>query len=156
GARAFVPVRGGRSPLPVAPGAQRRPDTEVVHTAREARRAPSILTFCHAPARHLRSSGSIARRPTGLRLRAVERATGRTGHGTMLTLLLACGAVASVQDPVAEPPAGKPDLAVVVYSTRGDEKVHLAAANDLSPLGSYAAGAGAHELAISPDGRWLI
>lgn len=44
----------------------------------------------------------------------------------------------------------------VLYSTRGDNQVHVLAASDLSLLGSIDAGVGAHELAISGDGRWVM
>lgn len=45
---------------------------------------------------------------------------------------------------------------VVIYSTRGDEKVHVLAADDLRLLASIDAGAGLHELAVDSSGRFLI
>jgi hypothetical protein len=77
-------------------------------------------------------------------------------------LVLAPFAAAAVlaQQPAAPAPtpAGKPVATVdaVLYSTRGDEKVHLLRLPDLAPLATYDAGAGAHELAISADGRFAL
>jgi DNA-binding beta-propeller fold protein YncE len=45
---------------------------------------------------------------------------------------------------------------VVLYSTRGDERVHVLGAQDLSPLGTIDAELGSHELRASPDGRWIV
>lgn len=45
---------------------------------------------------------------------------------------------------------------VVAYSSRGDNRIHLLNADDLSPAGSIDAGIGAHELAIAPGGRWVM
>jgi hypothetical protein len=60
-------------------------------------------------------------------------------------------------DPVpATQPAAPPTIAAALYSTRGDDTVHLLSLPDLQPLHSYDAGAGAHELAISSDGRWAL
>jgi YVTN family beta-propeller protein len=60
----------------------------------------------------------------------------------------------------AEPPAksAEPEAtrAVVLYSTRQDEKLHVLDAGDLSLVGSHPLGVGAHELAVSPDMRWVI
>ncbi|MDX2114307.1 MAG: hypothetical protein SFZ24_01630 [Planctomycetota bacterium] len=44
----------------------------------------------------------------------------------------------------------------VVYSTRGDNRVHIVSASDLSAVASIDVGLGAHELAVSDDGRWLL
>ena len=56
--------------------------------------------------------------------------------------------------PVAATPP--PTVAALLYSTRGDEKVHLLSLPELKPLHVYDAGAGAHELAISADGRYAL
>lgn len=66
-------------------------------------------------------------------------------HAGLLLGLTAC-AVRAEANPVD----------AVIYSTRGDTKVHILAAGDLSPLGSIDIGVGAHELACSNDGRWVI
>lgn len=58
--------------------------------------------------------------------------------------------------PIGTAPAAKATIAAAIYSTRGDEKAHLVSLPDLRPLAVYDAGAGAHELAISADGRWAI
>jgi YVTN family beta-propeller protein len=58
-----------------------------------------------------------------------------------------------------EPPANKAEdaaRAVVIYSTRQDEKLHVLDANDLSLVSTHALGLGAHELAVSPDMRWAL
>jgi YVTN family beta-propeller protein len=63
-----------------------------------------------------------------------------------------------VQDPPA-PSAATPAIAnpaVILYSTRGDSKLHVLSADDLSLIGSHDLGVGAHELAVSPDGRWAV
>jgi YVTN family beta-propeller protein len=60
---------------------------------------------------------------------------------------------------VDDPPAKKAAEAVrtvVIYSTRQDEKLHVLDANDLSLVATHALGLGAHELALSPDMRWVI
>ena len=44
----------------------------------------------------------------------------------------------------------------VIYSTRGDEKVHVLSAADLRPLATIDAGAGLHEVAIDSTGRYLM
>jgi len=74
--------------------------------------------------------------------------------------------VAAAQKPqVATPPtatndapttASPPTIPAVLYSTHGDEKVHLLSLPELKPLHVYDAGAGAHELAISADGRYAL
>jgi YVTN family beta-propeller protein len=56
----------------------------------------------------------------------------------------------------APPSAPAPTIAAVIYATRGSDQVHLLSLPDLQPLHSYDAGAGAHELAISADGRWAL
>lgn len=60
----------------------------------------------------------------------------------------------------ARPPAAPAEAAktrpVVVYSTRGDNKLHVLDAADLALIGSHDLGLGAHELTVSPDGRWLL
>ncbi len=71
--------------------------------------------------------------------------------------------------PIATQPAGTPKVeakpddkpkpktrAVLLYSTRGDNKVHVLDAGDLSLISSHDLGLGAHELAVSPDGRWAF
>ena len=78
------------------------------------------------------------------------------------TVLAFCPALALPQQPSSEPaPAATPaaatsTIAAAIYSTRGDNRVHLVALPDLRPLHVYDAGAGAHELAISADGRWAL
>lgn len=47
-------------------------------------------------------------------------------------------------------------VSAVIYSTRGDEKVHVLAADDLRLLATIDAGAGLHELAIDSSGRYLM
>ena len=76
-------------------------------------------------------------------------------------VVLAAAAAAAPQAPArpAPPPpaeASPPADAAALYSTRGDEKVHLVSLPDLRSLASYDAGAGAHELAISADGRFAL
>lgn len=44
----------------------------------------------------------------------------------------------------------------MVYATRGGNRVHVLDAATLTPLLAVDVGAGAHETAISPDGRWLV
>ncbi|MCU0862762.1 MAG: hypothetical protein MUC36_03130 [Planctomycetes bacterium] len=81
------------------------------------------------------------------------------------SVVLALFPVRPQQPPPAEPvpatqpapqPATPPTIAAAIYSTRGDNMVHLLSLPDLQPLHSYDAGAGAHELAISADGRWAL
>lgn len=48
------------------------------------------------------------------------------------------------------------EIEAVIYSTRGDEKVHVLAADDLRLLATIDAGAGLHELAIDSSGRYLM
>ncbi len=64
--------------------------------------------------------------------------------------------VASAQRAAAEPAPPAPTISAALYATRGDEKVHLLALPGLQPVASYDAGAGAHELAISADGRFAL
>jgi DNA-binding beta-propeller fold protein YncE len=45
---------------------------------------------------------------------------------------------------------------VFLYSTRGDERVHVASVAGLLPIRTIEAGVGAHELAMSPDGRRAV
>lgn len=45
---------------------------------------------------------------------------------------------------------------VIAYSTRDDRRVHVLRADDLSLTASIDAGAGATELVIAPEGRWLV
>ncbi len=45
---------------------------------------------------------------------------------------------------------------VFLYSTRGDNKMHVVDAADLSLITSHDLGIGAHEFVVSPDGRWAI
>lgn len=56
--------------------------------------------------------------------------------------------------PTATPPAPLPTAAVLV-STRGDNAVRLFS-TDLKEIARLDAGLGAHELAVSPDGRWAL
>lgn len=57
----------------------------------------------------------------------------------------------------AEAPAKTaPTVDAALYSTRGDDKAHLLRLPDLAPIATYDAGAGAHELAISADGRYAL
>ncbi|MDX2017019.1 MAG: hypothetical protein SFY95_05175 [Planctomycetota bacterium] len=44
----------------------------------------------------------------------------------------------------------------VIYSTRGDEKIHVLAAADLAPMASIVVGAGLHEVALDSSGRFLM
>jgi DNA-binding beta-propeller fold protein YncE len=71
-----------------------------------------------------------------------------------------CCAFLSAQATEAAPPpvavAPPPRAAIAVYSTRGDDRIHFVTADTLEPLGSHEVGAGAHELAISDDGRWVM
>lgn len=54
------------------------------------------------------------------------------------------------------PPSKAETVPALLYSTRGDERVHLLSLPELRPIHRYEAGAGAHELAISADGRWAL
>jgi DNA-binding beta-propeller fold protein YncE len=58
--------------------------------------------------------------------------------------------------PTPEPAPKPATLAPVLYSTRGDNKVHVLAADDLRLLASIDAQAGAHELAIDSTGRFAL
>lgn len=69
------------------------------------------------------------------------------------TALLAQQPTRPTAPPAPQEPATRP---AVLYSTRGDQRVHMLSLPDLKPLWAYEAGAGAHELAISADGRWAI
>lgn len=79
---------------------------------------------------------------------------------TTLPLVAAAQTPAAPVTPPREsealPPQSPPTVAAVLYSTRGDEKVHLLSLPELKPLHVYDAGAGAHELAISADGRYAL
>lgn len=57
---------------------------------------------------------------------------------------------------LAQAPTPPATVPAAIYSTRGDDRVHLVSLPDLQPLHTYDAGAGAHELAISRDGRFAI
>ncbi len=71
-------------------------------------------------------------------------------------MLLATAAVAlSLSTSPAPTPTPTP-TAVLAYATRGDNTIHLVSAADLSPIASIPVGLGAHEIAFSSDGRWLI
>lgn len=59
-------------------------------------------------------------------------------------------------EPAALPkPAELVRREVAIYSTRGDNKLHVVESGPLKPIASIDIGLGAHELAISPDGRWV-
>jgi len=45
---------------------------------------------------------------------------------------------------------------VVLYSTRGDIRIHALSAVDLSHQWSFELGIGAHELICSPDSKWAL
>jgi DNA-binding beta-propeller fold protein YncE len=74
----------------------------------------------------------------------------------MILSLLLCGATPLT--PVAQDAPARPAATtdVLLYSTRGDERVHLVSAADLTPIAAIEVEAGAHELAISADGRFAI
>jgi DNA-binding beta-propeller fold protein YncE len=83
----------------------------------------------------------------------------------LLAAILLPLVAAAQKPPIATPPAATsdapaiaspPTIPAVLYSTRGDEKVHLLSLPELKPLHVYDAGAGAHELAISADGRYAL
>lgn len=74
----------------------------------------------------------------------------------MLTLLTAVLCCASTPPLAAEPNAPGKLIDAIVYATRGDSKVHILDAATFKPLTSIDVGVGAHETAISPDGRWLL
>jgi DNA-binding beta-propeller fold protein YncE len=67
-------------------------------------------------------------------------------------------AAAVAQDAAASRAESSPTsrATTVLYSTRGDERLHLADARDLRPLASIDVGLGAHELAVSSDGRYAV
>lgn len=69
---------------------------------------------------------------------------------------LALCSVALPQPDAPPAPAEASRPTVAVYSTRGDNRIHFLAAETLAPLGSHEVQAGAHELAISGDGRWVM
>lgn len=56
----------------------------------------------------------------------------------------------------ATPPPKVETVPALLYSTRGDDMVHMLSLPGLRPMHRYEAGAGAHELAISADGRWAL
>ena len=70
--------------------------------------------------------------------------------------LTLCLAILIAQATEPEPPAPPLRTAVAVYSTRGDNRIHFVDADTLAPLRSHEVGIGAHELAISTDGRWVM
>ncbi len=71
-----------------------------------------------------------------------------------------------VQQPETKPEVAKPEtpgtaatpkpIAAVLYATRGDNKVHVLAADDLRLLKSIDVGLGAHEIAIDATGRFAM
>lgn len=78
-------------------------------------------------------------------------------------LVAAIATAAFGTHPATESPAAKnaataqtKSVPVVIYSTRGDEKVHVLAADDLRLLATIDAGAGLHELAVDSSGRFLV
>jgi YVTN family beta-propeller protein len=62
---------------------------------------------------------------------------------------------AATSTPATNEPAPKP-IAAVLYATRGDNKIHVLAADDLRLLKSIDAGLGAHELAVDATGRFAM
>ncbi|MFN7314914.1 MAG: YncE family protein [Phycisphaerae bacterium] len=90
----------------------------------------------------------------------------RSLRSTLPCALVACiAAVASgthAAQPAAENTADKAaapstkQVTAVIYSTRGDEKIHVLNASDLSLLASIDTGAGLHELAVDSSGRFLV
>jgi DNA-binding beta-propeller fold protein YncE len=57
----------------------------------------------------------------------------------------------------ASSPRANPALReTILYSTRGDNRLHILDAKDLSLIASHDIGLGAHELVVSPEGRWVI
>lgn len=80
-----------------------------------------------------------------------------------VTLVLALAATLHSSAARLTQPDGQPEikpetsrLDAVIYSTRGDESVHILAADDLRHLASIPVGAGLHELAIDSSGRYLM
>jgi DNA-binding beta-propeller fold protein YncE len=101
--------------------------------------------------------------PRSLSLPAVVAiALRRLARGLFVATTLPLVAGAQTPEAPAKPPRESeaqqqpPTVAAVLYSTRGDEKVHLLSLPELKPLHVYDAGAGAHELAISADGRYAL
>ena len=73
------------------------------------------------------------------------------------SLFVGCALASALASQQTTPSAKAPaTIAAALYSTRGDDKVHLVSLPELKPLATYDAGAGAHELAISADGRWAL
>lgn len=70
------------------------------------------------------------------------------------TVLVACVWMSSFGPAPAAAAAETVDA--IAYCTRADNKLHLLSASDLKELDTYDLGLGAHEMAISPDGRWLV
>ncbi len=70
-------------------------------------------------------------------------------------MVMSASSLSAIAQPVQAPPKTKP-IDAVIYSTRGDEKVHVLAADDLRLLATIDAGAGLHELAIDSSGRYLM
>lgn len=64
----------------------------------------------------------------------------------------------ALADPSPAPPqAGNHRLVdAVIYATRSDNRLHMVDAKDLSPICSLNADLGAHETAVSSDGRWAV
>ncbi len=80
------------------------------------------------------------------------------GCVAMLGVCLAMQTLAT-PDPaagLANPPKVESRREVAIYSTRGDNRLHIVDATDLAIVRSIDVGLGAHELAISPDGRWAV
>lgn len=73
-----------------------------------------------------------------------------------LFAVITLSALCAAEPPAAGPKAATPLRDGVLYSTRGDNRVHAVSLPDLAPLGAIEAGLGAHELAISTDGRWAM
>jgi YVTN family beta-propeller protein len=74
-------------------------------------------------------------------------------------------AVVSISQPTPTPAPAPSDaapqgetkpIAAILYATRGDNKVHLLAADDLRLLKSIDAGLGAHEIAVDATGRFAM
>jgi len=72
------------------------------------------------------------------------------------TLLIAATATFAQAPTAAKAETKTKPIAAVIYSTRGDEQVHVLAADDLRLLGSIDAKAGLHELALDSTGRFVM
>jgi YVTN family beta-propeller protein len=73
-----------------------------------------------------------------------------------LTVAVLCSMSSGIYNEAPSEKGAPAYVDAIAYCTRADNKLHLLSATDLKEIESCDFGLGAHEMAISPDGRWLV